>query len=473
MKIYSFPHGGISFNDTAAPSRDGSILSFLPSISIIPLERRSGGKSHPVVSDGDMVKEGQLIAVAQDSGSTNIYSPVPGKVIDTITSNAAQGILCNSLVIRMEGSFSILGKKEKTYSWSNLSSSKIQRIIADYGLFSMNGTDELLIDAILRHTDHKKSVSLIVNCVFDDMWLVAEYMTCKERRESVALGALLTAAAVHAKNIVIAVSAPESDLGFALSDNIKTINSSLENKAIQNIDSVLTGSRYPQRNKRELEISLRKYEKTEKKDFGEILIVTPSALCAVSDAVTLRKPVLERFVAVGGSAVRHPKVLKARIGSRFRQLFEECGGFTVKPKRIATGSPLLGQPVFSLDEPLTASDYAVFAIGNKKNSLTGGRHILDLRMENRLNWTSRKFLSGFFKQNYAAAQNCIGCGECRAVCPVELNPEDIYKMLLSGKYTKKTTELIVNCHGCGCCEAVCPSRLPILRVFSDHIGAVD
>jgi electron transport complex protein RnfC len=199
---------------------------------------------------------------------------------------------------------------------------------------------------------------------------------------------------------------------------------------------VLSGSRYPQRNRRELELALREYEKREALELGSLLILGPATLAAVYDAVKLRKPILNRYVAVGGSAVKYPQVMKVRIGTRIGELFDECGGFTGKPGRIATGSPLLGRSVSDLDEPVIKTSYAVFAI---LEGQAGG----------------------------SSPRRCISCGECRAVCPVGLDPEELFKNAdgiqnaADSSAGRRKNDRAAECHGCGCCEVVCPSHLPI------------
>ncbi|MDR2468807.1 MAG: SLBB domain-containing protein [Spirochaetaceae bacterium] len=459
MKVYSFPHGGISFEDPTAPPRDESALSFLPSLSIVPLVAQNGSRSLPVVKPGDTVCEGQLIARRQGAGSANVHSPVPGKILENTTWNIARGVLCNSMVIRMEGAFSLLGKTGHDYDWRTLSPFELRELITEFGVVDMDGTGVPVSDTIsLFHRAHEP-VTLLVRCVFDDPWLAADYVLCQERVESIALGALITARAAHASKIVLAVSEPEKKLGINLLEKIST-----EAEATL----VLVGSRYPQRNTRELEIVLHQYERKEKQHFGALLCMGPATLAAICDAVTLHKPVLDRYIAVGGSAVRRPRVLKARLGSRLEQLFDECGGFTARPKRTAIGSPLLGRPVFSLDEPVTAASYAVFAIRDEHGGFNKNPRVLDLRTRSRLG--AERPASVPFKLDYARANKCIGCGECRTVCPVGLDPEDLYKMLIARVFSRELGLLTARCHGCGCCEAVCPSRLPLSRLIINPAG---
>jgi electron transport complex protein RnfC len=196
----------------------------------------------------------------------------------------------------------------------------------------------------------------------------------------------------------------------------------------------VTGSRYPQRNRRELEMVLRVYEKQESVELGSLIILGPATLAAIHDAVKLKKPILDRYVAVGGSAVKVPQVMKVRIGTRIGEIFDQCGGFTGNPARIAVGSPLAGRTVLDLDEPVMKTSYGIFAL-----------------LEAQMGGT--------------VARNCISCGECRTVCPVGLDPEDLYKRVCIKR--KGTARRTSECHGCGCCEAVCPSRLPLSRTIAD------
>jgi electron transport complex protein RnfC len=185
-------------------------------------------------------------------------------------------------------------------------------------------------------------------------------------------------------------------------------------------------------------LALRAYEKHEGILMGSMIILGPATLAAIRDAVKLHKPVLDRYVTVGGSAVKNPQVMRVRIGTRIGDVFAECGGFVEKPQRMATGSPFLGHTVVDLDEPVIKTTYAVFAIL--------GEQAVEKK-----------------------ARNCIGCGECRAVCPVGLDPEELFKRTRRQTEEKAAPSYSVDkCHGCGCCELVCPSRLPLSQLIGPY-----
>jgi electron transport complex protein RnfC len=200
---------------------------------------------------------------------------------------------------------------------------------------------------------------------------------------------------------------------------------------------------------------LSKYIKHENAVKSRFLTLSPATLAAVYDAVVLRAPVLERYIAVGGPAVKYPSVLRVRIGSRLRDLFAECGGFHggtdgadgPAPDFAVIGSPLLGRAAV-LDEPVLKTSRAVFAPAAKRH-----KRILKALPFNDL-------------QKFLPPEVCINCGECRSVCPAKLDPEHLYKWIRTGPHTDAMLRLVSNCIGCGCCEAVCPSKLPLCATIT-------
>ncbi|GHU21877.1 hypothetical protein FACS1894172_13960 [Spirochaetia bacterium] len=421
-KFYSFPRGGIQFEDPTAPPRTGSVIAFLPNFSVIPLNYDAEHRVSSLVSEGDAVREASLISRAEGPGSANIYAPVPGTVVRSVSWNAGESGITEAFIISMKGSFDLLGKPEREFPWENLEPDALKSLISEYGVVEMELTGKPLADVL---NDYEPESTLVIRCVFDDPWRAADYVLCHEKVSAVAEGAVITYQAVQAQKIVYACSAPEYELGEALLAETKKFG----------VPAFLApvGSRYPQSNPRELTLALTEYSKKEQVALRNLLIENPSTMAAVCDAVKFRRPILDRYVAVGGSAIRKPSVLRVRIGTRIRELFAECGGFVDEPERIAVGSPLLGQSVVNLDEPVLKQTSAVFALLKRQ---IGG----------------------------SAVKSCINCGECRSVCPVGLDPELLYKQI-TGKKKQKIDSRVLECHGCACCELVCPSRIPLATVI--------
>jgi electron transport complex protein RnfC len=370
-----------------------------------------------------------LVGRGYDRGAANIHAAVPGKVVRIVSWKMIEGHTNDALVIRLEGSFDKLGRREEIFPWQGLAAEDLQALIAEHGVVIMESSGIPAADPIASFRTLEGRRTLVVRCVFDDPWLVADYVLCKERLKAVVEGSVIAARASRSERIVYAVSHPERNLGdsFLAEASAYDIPASV----------AVVGSRYPQRNHRELEAALRLYAAAQGLDLGNILFLGPATLAAIHDAVKLKRPILDRYVAVGGSAVKTPQVMKARIGTRIGDLFEECGGFRGLPKRIATGSPILGRLALDLDEPIIKTSYAVFALLQRQTG--GGR-----------------------------SRNCIGCGECRVVCPIGLDPEALYKTAgICGGAEASGSSLAQQCHGCGCCDVVCPSRLPLSAVIAN------
>jgi electron transport complex protein RnfC len=423
MKIYSFPKGGLLYDDPTAPVKSSVVNAFLPALSVIPL----GSKIkpvYPVVTIGETVREGMLIGRASTEGSANVHATVPGRIIKKITWKDRDDIENDAFVIKMEGAFERLGRKDELLIWNGVNGYDLQRIISDYGIVEMENFETPLADLISANRRENEKLTLVVRCVFDDPWLVADYALCRDRLKAVIEGAAIIAkACFKVTHIIFAVSHHDKALGemFLLEAG----------KMEMPVSLVLTGCRYPQRNKRELELALRIYEKKEGLNLGSLLILGPASLAAACDAVIHKKPILDRYVAVGGSAVRKPQIMKVRIGTRIAEVIEQCGGFVEKPEKIVIGSPLSGREVMYLDEPVGKTCYAIVAMAKPQVSI--------------------------HKQ-----QNCINCGECRAVCPVGLDPQNIFKRIRMQEIENAGT---TGCHGCGCCKIVCPSALPLLETI--------
>jgi electron transport complex protein RnfC len=430
MKVYSFPRGGMVYEDNTVPVNNESVVAYLPALSVIPMIQHSGTRAYPIVSVGDAVTEGMLIGRASGAGSANIHATLPGRVIRSVSWKMSDGRINDAIVIRLEGSFENLGKKPERLSWNGLPDYEIRRMLSHYGIVEMEGSGRPVNDIIHELQNTKASISLVVRCVFDDPWLIADRLLCHERMAQVAEGAAIAAKASGAANIIFAVSRDEEELG-------KRFLTEAEQYGFP-VNMIVVGNKYPQHNHRELELTLRDYEKKENIQIGTIFPLGPATLAAIHDAVIYKKPIMERYVAIGGSAVKHPQVMRVRVGTRIGEIFAECGGFVDEPKRIAAGSPIMGNVVVDLDEPVTKTTYAFFALQEKQSRI-------------------------------GKIRNCIGCGECRAVCPVGLDPEELYKIGSSGKINNETIARAEECHGCGCCDINCPSSIP-LSISIQNLG---
>jgi electron transport complex protein RnfC len=162
------------------------------------------------------------------------------------------------------------------------------------------------------------------------------------------------------------------------------------------------------------------------------MVSNAGTLNAIYEAVAYDKPLMERIVSVTGGAIRNPGNLKARIGSTFAELIEECGGFRVMPKKIIAGGPMTGFAIYDLDMPLIKGTSGILALAPNE-------------------------------VNEAPQTPCVNCGRCVASCPIGLQPTTLYKYIEHEEYDSALSLGLMDCIECGACGYVCPAHIPLVQ----------
>jgi electron transport complex protein RnfC len=62
-------------------------------------------------------------------------------------------------------------------------------------------------------------------------------------------------------------------------------------------------------------------------------------------------------------------------------------------------------------------------------------------------------------------RECINCGRCVMVCPVNLVPGMLSLYCAKNHFERAEGEGLFTCIECGCCDYVCPSRRPLVHLF--------
>jgi electron transport complex protein RnfC len=63
------------------------------------------------------------------------------------------------------------------------------------------------------------------------------------------------------------------------------------------------------------------------------------------------------------------------------------------------------------------------------------------------------------------AQECIKCGRCVDVCPMELKPLYFCKFAGAQDWQSCKDYNIMDCMECRCCEYICSSKLPLVTMI--------
>ena len=424
--MISFP--GIS---STVKNYNSSENAFLPRIVTVPLVQEKKVRCVPVVQEGEIVSEGQIIAVPepQDAGA-KIHSPIPGTVVGIDTTRCPNGKPEIAIKIKLHGRFSYLGKKNPVTDWKSLSPYAIVQKILDKGVvntFHVNNTESLAnqIDAIGK----KKNKTLIVRMYDEDPIRITDSLVTKFNISEIKTGAYITSRAMQADAVLYVFSddmkkKDELEKFFELGKNEKIM--------------FMNTKKYPSGFQNEICASYKKIFK-KNMDFRiskSDLFVDSSTMFEVCQAVENDLPVINKFVHFSGNCLAASCLLNVKIGTLLKDIVFQLGGFSKEPSMIIINGHLTGYSVQSLNVPITKYVKSVVFVSKKKSP----DQLMNV---------------------------CISCGNCRSICSRNLSPDLLYLYKTENK--KLDPEYIQTaqyCVECGLCNSVCPARIPLAQIIA-------
>lgn len=420
----SLPKGGVNPPDSSLISRAAAIANaVVPSIAVIPMLQHAGPAAVCVVKPGDFVREGMLIGKADGVRSANVHSSIPGRVVEVRRFTSHQWAPCDAVVVELGGEFDKSGKPLTLHGWENLSRADLLGRIQSAGVVGLGG--ELVPTHLKLAMTPGRVVSLFVaNGIDCEPSLSADYALMREKPNEIVEALRICQSLVGAGRVVLALSEEAEDLVSEFERARKRANAQYE--------IVLMPSRYPRGNEQLVLSSLDGEQPAG--SHASSVVLNVATLFAVYEAVVMSKPLIERVLTVTGRPVAAPRNLKARLGTPVGDLFDDCGGLTTEPGKIVLGGPMRGVAIASLDVPVTKGTAGVTAFAGAE-------------AKPRKEWP------------------CIRCGICVEVCPWDLVPTRLYKLIQQGDIGTAMSEGLARCTECGCCAFACPSHIPLVDIL--------
>jgi electron transport complex protein RnfC len=420
--------GGIHPPDYKLFTRNKPIEKLpLPPLVICPLSQHIGATCIPFVNVGDHVKTGQLIGKAEGFVSAPVHASLSGKVTAIEPSPHPLGKPVMAIIIESDGKDEwIKGAGEK----KNLSALKPEDIIdsiRNAGIVGLGGAT-FPTAVKLSPPKEKKIDTVIVNGVECEPYLTADHRIMLEEPEKIVAGLKLVMKALSVESAFIGIEANKPD-------------------AIESMEKATRGEsgiyvqglqlKYPQGAEKQLIKAILGREVPPPPglpmDVGVVVHNTGTCL-AIYEAVMQNKPLVERVVTVTGSCLKEPKNLRARLGTRFSDLIEYCGGTNDFPGKALMGGPMMGIAQYSLDVPV----------------IKGTSGILLL--------SQREVLA-------QVSVSCIRCGKCVRACPMGLLPNLLGIYCEKGRWEDAENLHITDCIECGACNYICPSRRQMVHLI--------
>ncbi|WP_018106671.1 electron transport complex subunit RsxC [Porphyromonas bennonis] len=429
MFLKTFSKGGVHPEENKI-SHDSPIqVQPIPKTVSILLGQHIGKPASPVVSRGDEVKVGTLIAQADGFVSANIHSSVSGKVKKIETILDASGYQKPCITIQCDGEDTweeTIDRTPEIVRDIKLSSEEIIQRIAECGIVGMGGATFPTNVKLMPPKDATPEC-VIINGAECEPYLTADHRTLLERGEEVLIGLQILMKSVGVTKGYVAIENNKRDAIEKLTQLASTM---------PGIEIVPMKVKYPQGGEKQLiDTVLKRRVASGKLPVTEGAIVqNVGTALAVYEAVQKHKPLVERVVTVTGKAVKNPCNLLVRIGTPLSELIETAGGMPRSTAKLVSGGPMMGKAVYSDEIPVAK----------------GTSGVLMLLEED----TKRRPM-----------RNCIRCAKCVGACPMGLNPAFLMRDTAYKDWEALESNHVYDCIECGSCSFICPANRPLL----DHI----
>lgn len=393
---------------------------------VMPLGQHIGVPAKPVVTVGQRVERGQLIAEPGAFVSTALHSPVTGTVRSIEPHRYSDGGFRPAIEIEADPFSSQRIAEKSPIDWETLSMEQFIEQVQLAGIVGMGGA------AFPSHVKYaipegQQIKELLINGAECEPYLTTDHRLMMERPEAVIQGSEILRRKLGAKRTVIGVEKNKPESITALQQHICGLPievMALEVKYPQGAEKMLIQAVYG------IEVPAGELPR----DVG-VAVNNVGTIVAIDDYFNRGIPLIERVVTVSGPGVEEPANLIVPLGTPIRDVLRFCGGLRESTREVIMGGPMMGAPIADLDAPI----------------LKGSSGILAFTAEETGRLTE-----------YA----CIRCGRCLEACPYFLNPSRLAKLGRARLFSEMKEQFnVMDCVECGACTFACPSNIPIVQLI--------
>ena len=420
-------YGGIHPVEGKEPTEHKALVSFpAPETVVIPLSMHLGAPANPIVNVGDYVKMGQKIGEAAGFISAPVHASVSGTVVAIEERPHATRGTCLSIVIANDGKDTLDESIQPNKPLEELTAAEIIEIVKNAGIVGMGGAG---FPTYVKLNPGKPIDAVLVNACECEPMLTADHRVLLEYADDIIFGLQAEMKTVNAPKGIIVIEENKPDAIALLREKAA---------AVEGIEVLEVATQYPQGGEKMLikrAMGRSVPSGALPADVGAC-VSNVSTVKAIADAIKTGMPLIQRVTTVTGKYIPTPKNFVVRVGTSAAALVEACGGIAADDVLVKAGGPMMGFPQTTLDTPIMKGSNGIIAIDKDETEPV----------------------------------ECIKCGRCVDVCPMQLKP--LYYAKLVGDPQALKEKNIMDCMECRCCEYICSSKIPLVTLIKMGKNAV-
>ena len=468
MSNYKTFRGGYRFAEFQGQPDDVLEEISIPTQVRIPLVQGFGSEVDCLVKVGDKVSAGQIIARNDQNVSSPIHATVNG-VVSEVKKTHYLGQNCLMVTIKSDGRSEYQKISGASANWQQLSPENIEEILYSSGVTALGyeGIPTRFNSSIIQPNDVE---NIIVHMLNSDPYNVSPTALFRNRK----IQDLLDGIDILHKIM------PKAKVFVATSSEYKNVIGELEKSATKYnwLKLLYLKSKYPQ----SYEAMLVKAVLGQDFPYGYsaanigTIILDFQAVLQAYEAVVEGKPLIERTIALCGSALKSPLHVKVRTGTSLSEVAGKRIKAGVNP-RFILNNLLMGKALTDLASPIDRTYSQIIAIPENTNR----KFLAFIRPGFRSDSYSRTFMSKYLPvatkivdtNKNGEDRPCISCNYCEEVCPVNIIPHILSKYVQRDMIDETLANLhIFDCIQCGLCSYVCPSKISLAQHIKEGMDSL-
>ena len=423
-------HGGLRLQGHKSGSTAMAIQHMpIPDVLVLPITQHVGDPSQPIVGIGETVLKGQLIAEADGSLSAPVHAPSSGKVVAIEPWPVARRLGDNApcIVIECDGEDRPVDNGIGSEDFLQIPPDELLGRILQGGIVGLGGavfpTAQKLMQAVTCELDY-----LILNGVECEPYISCDDMLMREHAREILGGAQILMRALQLDVCYIAVESDKPEAIHSLGEEMAKLGD--DRIVLKQVPTI-----YPSGGEDQLVQLVANLEVPTgglPSDVG-CLVQNVGTASAIYDWIVSGEPLISRITTVTGDGVAQPMNIAARIGTPLADVIEFAGGYTDRAQQLIVGGPMTGKSVTTDRVPLVKATNCVLVLSEPPA--------------------------------IGAEMPCIRCGDCADVCPIQLQPQQLFWFACADNEAKLRDYGLTDCIECGCCDLVCPSHIPLTADF--------